>query len=114
MADDVSLFRRFRAVAIAEGISFLVLLMIAMPIKYGIGIEWPVKAAGWIHGVLFMVYVWYVGRCWLSLRWPIHLSAMAFFAALLPFAPFVVDRWLPSRRRNQPDRLERPVGVATE
>ncbi|SVE17025.1 uncharacterized protein METZ01_LOCUS469879, partial [marine metagenome] len=42
--------KRFRKTAIWEGISFLVLLGIAMPIKYGLGNPMPVKIVGMTHG----------------------------------------------------------------
>ena len=47
----------FRKVAIAEGISFLVLLLIAMPLKYLANIPQPVTYVGWAHGVLFVAFL---------------------------------------------------------
>jgi integral membrane protein len=98
MSHDQKLLRKFRRVAIPEGISFLVLLGLAMPLKYGLGIEWPVKVVGWAHGVLFIAYCYYVLRCWIAYRWSVRFAALAFVASLLPFGPFVIDRRLPGLR----------------
>lgn len=100
MSHDSKLLRRFRHVAVAEGISFLVLLFLAMPLKYGLGIEEPVKIVGWLHGVLFVAYCYYVVRCWYVFRWSILFAAVAFLASLLPFGPFIIHRWIPEPKKN--------------
>ncbi len=98
--------QRFRAVAIAEGVSFLVLLLIAMPFKYGLGIEWPVKVTGWAHGVLFVAYTIYLLRCHLVCKWPVRITGLAFIAAFLPFGPFVLDRRLIKKPAPEPKPTE--------
>lgn len=95
MSSALQLLTRFRQVAIIEGISFLVLLFIAMPLKYGLGLDWTVKIVGWAHGILFIAYCYYLTRCWLALRWTLLFTALAFVAALIPFGTFVLDRRLP-------------------
>jgi len=100
MFNKMVLLSRFRKVAIAEGISFLVLLLIAMPLKYGLGMDWAVKAVGWAHGLLFMAYVWYLFRCWMSFRWTWVFAGMGLFASLVPCGPFVFDRCLPSMKQE--------------
>jgi integral membrane protein len=47
---------RFRALAIAEGVSFLVLLLVAMPLKHLAGIGAPTRIVGLVHGLLFVLY----------------------------------------------------------
>ena len=62
MGDNISLLkllRRFRTIGIAEGISFLVLLLIAMPMKYFLKIPEAVKIVGWMHGALFVGYIYF-------------------------------------------------------
>ena len=86
--------KRFRKTAIWEGISFLVLLGIAMPIKYGLGNPMPVKIVGMTHGILFILYVIFLIQAAMEYDWPFKKSALAFIAALLPFGPFVFDRRL--------------------
>ena len=50
---------RFRMIGIAEGISFLVLLLIAMPLKYFLNFLQAVKYVGWLHGALFVAYIYF-------------------------------------------------------
>lgn len=81
-----------RAIALIEACSFLVLLGIAMPLKYLAAQPGAVKVVGWIHGVLFMVFCAALLRTMVVARWPLSRAALIFVAALLPFGPFVVDR----------------------
>ena len=53
------LLHRFRITGIAEGISFLVLLLIAMPLKYLMHIPEAVKYTGWVHGALFITFIYF-------------------------------------------------------
>ena len=46
----------FRKIAIAEGISYILLLFIAMPLKYWANMPQAVKYTGWAHGLLFVLY----------------------------------------------------------
>jgi integral membrane protein len=85
-----SALERLRLIGKIEGVSFLVLLCIAMPLKYLAGLPLAVKVVGWAHGVLFITFIaalWSAWRNGLSLR----LSALVFIASLLPFGPFVID-----------------------
>jgi integral membrane protein len=61
---------RLRAIGLVEGVSFLVLLLIAMPLKYLAGQPLAVKYVGWAHGVLFVLYLLAVLETWISRRWP--------------------------------------------
>lgn len=81
-----------RSIAKVEAISFLVLVGVAMPLKYLAGQPLAVKVVGWIHGVLFVIFCLALLRTMLVARWPLLRSAVIFVAALLPFGPFVVDR----------------------
>ncbi len=85
---------RFRLIAITEGISYLVLLFIAMPLKYFADIPAVVKYTGWIHGVLFVLYMVALLQVWIQYRWKFGKVVMAFIASLLPFGTFVLDRRL--------------------
>ena len=53
------LLRLFRIIGIAEGISFLILLVIAMPLKYFFKIPEAVKVFGWLHGTLFVAFIYF-------------------------------------------------------
>lgn len=78
----------------AEGVSFLVLLGIAMPLKYAAGIVIAVKIAGWIHGALFIAFMYSLIVARAEAGWDLKKTAGYLVAALLPFGPFVVDRRL--------------------
>jgi len=81
-----------RHIAFAEAISFLVLLFVAMPLKYFAGLPLAVKVTGMIHGLLFLAFCWALFRVMTRAKWPIRRGAIIFVAALLPFGPFVIDR----------------------
>jgi integral membrane protein len=84
----------FRKVAVAEGISYLLLLFVAMPLKYWAGMPLAVKYTGWAHGILFVGYGACLIMAWSEYKWPFGKAVVIFFASLLPFAPFFVDRRL--------------------
>lgn len=85
-----------RLLALTEGVSFLVLLGVAMPLKYLGGLPQAVKVFGWAHGLLFVALCFLLLKVTVEERWPLGRSAMVFLAALLPFGPFVIDRRLKS------------------
>ena len=86
---------RFRTVAIAEGISFLVLLFIAMPLKYMADMPLAVKVVGWIHGVLFVWYWVAALPLFTKLKWDVERIFGLGLASVLPFGTFVMERmWL--------------------
>ncbi|MBK7941373.1 MAG: DUF3817 domain-containing protein [Flavobacteriales bacterium] len=89
------LLARFRTVAIAEGWSFLVLLFVAMPLKYMIGWPWAVKVVGWAHGVLFVWYWVAAVPLFTKLKWDVERIVGLGLASVLPFGTFVMERkWL--------------------
>jgi integral membrane protein len=83
-----------RKIGIAEGVSFLVLLLISMPLKYYFGFPMAVKYTGWVHGLLFISYVslaYYVKE---TCNWPVKKFLLAFAAAFLPLGTFLFDKQL--------------------
>lgn len=83
---------RFRVIAISEGVSFLMLLFIAMPLKYFAGHPQAVLAAGWIHGLLFIAYMIAGLDIKATYRWNFRKTLIAVVAALVPFGPFILDK----------------------
>src|SRR5262245_38850076 len=92
--------KNFRVIAIAEGISFLVLLLIAMPMKYYMGMPLAVKIVGWVHGLLFIAYVVALIGSIRIMQWNWFKASLAFAASLLPFGTFVLDKELKRRQRE--------------
>lgn len=82
---------RLRVIGIFEGISFLVLLLIAMPMKYFAGDPEPVRVVGMAHGVLFLLYVWAAIQAALEHDWTWKRTLLVLIASVLPAGPFVVD-----------------------
>lgn len=82
---------RLRVIGFWEGVSFLVLLLVAMPLKYFAG--WPaaVRVVGMAHGILFLLYVWAAIQAALEHHWPLKRTAAVLLASVLPAGPFVVD-----------------------
>ena len=89
-----STLHTFRKIAFAEGVSYILLLFIAMPMKYFFDQPAAVKYVGWAHGVLFIAYVVFLLACWSKYKWSFQRVAFFFVASLLPFVPFVVERRL--------------------
>ncbi|RYG54787.1 MAG: DUF3817 domain-containing protein [Chitinophagaceae bacterium] len=83
---------RFRWIAIIEGISYLLLLFIAMPLKYFADQPLPVKYMGWAHGVLFVAFCVLLLQVWLDRRWSFGKATLAFASSLVPFGTFLFDR----------------------
>ncbi len=85
---------RLRLASILDGISFLILLGIAMPLKYFAGMPLAVRIVGSIHGFLFVLLCVYLLLALikkvLSFKWCVTV----FVCALLPSAPFFLDRKL--------------------
>ena len=85
---------RLRVVGIAEGLSFLVLLGVAMPLKYMAGMPMAVRVVGSIHGGLFLVYLVVLLVAWLDRGWSVWRALALFVASVVPFGPFVAERSL--------------------
>lgn len=85
---------RLRRVGLAEGTSFLILLGIAMPLKYWAGMPLAVKIVGWAHGLLFVLLLLALAQAKHRAHWSIRYAGLIFLAALVPFGPFMMDRRL--------------------
>ncbi|MCY1689608.1 DUF3817 domain-containing protein [Exiguobacterium sp. SL14] len=91
---------QFRMIAILEGISFLVLLLIAMPLKYMADIPQAVSVVGALHGVLFVMYALWLAVVKFKYDWSIIKAAIAFIASFIPFGTFVLDWKLKQEATN--------------
>ncbi len=92
MERQIKSLRRFRKVSIAEGISFLLLLFIAMPLKYFADAPAMVKYVGWAHGFLFVAYLIVGLQTAIICKWSIARVALGVIASVLPFGPFVFEK----------------------
>jgi integral membrane protein len=89
---------RLRVVGFVEGISYLLLLFVAMPLKYLYGMPEAVRVVGMAHGVLFLLFVAALVHAARAGRWPLLRAAWGFASAVIPFGTFVLDAQL---RREQ-------------
>ncbi len=80
-----------RIIGFTEGISYLLLLGIAMPLKYMYNMPGAVRVTGMIHGLLFVLYVVYVIKVTVALRWSFGKMVLALIASLIPFGTFWAD-----------------------
>lgn len=99
MRNPIPLLRRL---ALVEGVSFLLLLGIAMPLKYLAGMPMAVKVMGWTHGLLFVGFCYALVQTMLMTGWSFARCARVFVAALLPFGPFFMDRRIKQWERERP------------
>lgn len=68
-----------------EGYSYLFLVFVAMPLKYILGFAIAVKIAGMVHGVLFVLFCYFLFLAWRSAKWPFRENIIFFIASLIPF-----------------------------
>lgn len=85
---------RLRMVGLIEGISLLLLLFIAMPLKYLAGMPDIVKVVGWAHGVLFVAFAIAVANAFFARKLSFLNVIIAFVASLIPFGTFWFDKRL--------------------
>lgn len=83
-----------RRAGIAEGISFLLLLGIAMPVKYFLKEPMAVTVVGWIHGVLFMAFLFLAWEVKTDRNKSAKWFGLAFLASILPAGTFFFDKKL--------------------
>jgi integral membrane protein len=83
---------RFRLIALAEGISFLILLFIAMPLKYIWDQPLFVRYFGSVHGLLFVLYILLLALCMIEYRWSIKKVLILGLISLIPFGAFYADK----------------------
>ena len=96
---------RLRLAGLFEGASFLILLGVAMPLKYIWDMPLAVRIVGSAHGALFLLYCLALVLAWPEARWPFKRAALIFLCAFLPFGPFLID---PSLRRDEKNLLNKP------
>ena len=82
----------FRIVAFLEGVSYLLLLFIATPIKYLLDDPQYVKLLGMPHGLLFMGYIILAFMIRKEMNWTSKQFKIVLLASIIPFGTFYIDR----------------------
>jgi integral membrane protein len=88
---------RLRLIGNLEGWSYLILLFVAMPLKYLAGEPGAVRVVGMIHGLLFIACGLALVHAHVVYKWTFTRSALIMGSTLVPFGTFIVDRRLLSR-----------------
>ncbi|MCD6258576.1 MAG: DUF3817 domain-containing protein [Helicobacteraceae bacterium] len=83
---------QFRKIGIIEGYSYLLLLFVAMPLKYFMDYPIAVKVVGMAHGILFIIFCILLALAWQKARWSLRESTLFFVASLIPFGTFYTDK----------------------
>ena len=93
--------KNLRLMGIAEGISFLLLLGVAMPLKYAYGMPMAVRVVGSLHGLLFVTFLALLSHAGIKRDWS-PLTSLGFLgASVIPFGFLLVDGKL-KRERSAP------------
>ncbi|MCX6217885.1 DUF3817 domain-containing protein [Spirosoma sp.] len=100
-----SLKTRLQVIGIAEGVSYLLLLFIAVPLKRLGGYPEAVQIIGPIHGLLFILYVLVVIQGKIEYGWSLSKLAMALVASILPGGTFYADYTFFRHLPKKPDQL---------
>ena len=87
------MIRFFKIAGSLEALSYLVLLLVAMPLKYIWHMPVYVRWTGSFHGAFFLLFCVAIVRVSRERQWPLRRSALAFGSAFLPFGPIVFERY---------------------
>lgn len=89
---------RLRILAIMEGISLLILVFIAVPLKYGMENPGLVKLMGPVHGTLFLLFLFNTLSVGVEQQWKFKKTTWkVILACFIPFGTFYIDRKILSR-----------------
>ncbi|MCE2612575.1 DUF3817 domain-containing protein [Flavobacteriaceae bacterium D16] len=86
------MLQTFRVTAILEGISYLLLFALSMPLKYWAGIGEPNQYIGYAHGFLFIAFMVMAVVLTFEKKWGLKRLLVFFLASLLPFGTFYIEK----------------------
>jgi integral membrane protein len=82
---------RLRITGFLEGSSFLILLLIAMPLKYWMGMPLAVKVIGMAHGLLFILFIFLSTLATFLYKWSLRKMLLLWLSSLVPLGTFYAD-----------------------
>lgn len=88
---------KFKLINKIEGISFLALVFIAMPLKYIFGYPMATKIAGMIHGLLFVLFVYQLAKAKQEVPLTAKETVLFFVLSLIPFGSFYTEKFCKSK-----------------
>lgn len=98
-----------QVVGYMEGTSFLLLLLVGMPLKYWAGQPDANLIIGGMHGAMWIAYLLVAIRAAWFEKWGVVLCSAALVASIVPLGPFVFDWWLRRRNASIPQSRETSV-----
>jgi integral membrane protein len=104
MSSRDKFLRLFVPISLAEGVSFLILLGVAMPLQIVGHQQTPVKVIGMLHGLLFLAYVFTAAYGYLRRKWTGKRLAWVLVMSVLPTGAFFAERSVKN------EVVEAPVG----
>ena len=96
---------RLRIIGFLEGLSFILLMGIGMPLKYYGGYEHATQDIGMAHGVLIIAYIISVFPARKDLKWSNSTTLLVLLASIVPFGTFIADHKLFRKYKTQPDEI---------
>jgi integral membrane protein len=90
----MSELKKFRLINKIEGISFLILLFIAMPMKYSFGIPMATKIVGMLHGLLVFAFIYQIIEAKKEAGFTMKETVLYSVLSLIPFGSFYTDKLL--------------------
>ncbi|WP_312030057.1 DUF3817 domain-containing protein [Actinomycetospora sp. TBRC 11914] len=104
----VAAMKRYRVMAWVVGTGLLVLVLVAMPLKYFAGDPTLVATVGPIHGFLYMGYLALTADLGVKSRWPVLRLLLVALAGTIPFVSFIAERKVTAPLRDAEPRPSPP------
>jgi len=90
----MSELQKFRLINKIEGISFIILIFIAMPLKYSFGYPMATKVVGMLHGLLVFAFIYQIIEAKKEAGFTLKETALYTILSLIPFGSFYTDKLL--------------------
>ena len=94
LGDYMSELQKFRLINKIEGISFIILIFIAMPMKYSFGYPIATKVVGMLHGLLVFAFIYQIIEAKKEAGFNLKETALYSILSLIPFGSFYTDKLL--------------------
>jgi len=89
---EINMIKAFRIITLLEGFSLLVLLFLAMPLKYIWNLPQMVQVVGMVHGILFLLFAVLAIMVFYELKWSFKTFGIVMLASIIPFGAIYIDK----------------------
>ncbi len=100
LSNKLQNIKSLRIIGIIEGISYIVLLAFSMPLKYLLKMQMPIKINGWLHGLLFICFIFFLLVVSFQQKWKFKKLVTGGIASLIPFGTFWFDKKITETNPN--------------